>query len=60
MKRKDFAEIQEDARAHIREMKKVAPYIYPEYSRLHTARIIFAKAKIELEEAEKAWQELGS
>jgi len=56
----DFDAIIKDAKEHIRSLKKVSPQIYPEYSRLRTAQIDFAKARLELQEAEEAWEKLGN
>lgn len=48
------------ARAHIRQLKRVSPYIFPEWSDLHVAKAEVKRANAELKRAAAAWKRLGA
>jgi hypothetical protein len=48
-----------DAQAHVRKMKRAAPYIYPEYTNLQVAESEFKLARERLKFARAAWKNLG-
>ena len=49
-----------NARSHMRELKRVSPYIFPEWQALQNAKDNLKRAKAELERAEAAWEALAS
>ena len=49
----------DSARKQVRKMKRHMPYIFHEYSRLHSARQRLVAAKAELKTAQLAWDNLG-
>lgn len=55
-----FDERAAKARKHIRAMKKVAPYIYPQHGRMLAAKEKLEKAKKEYAEALALWKALGA
>jgi hypothetical protein len=48
-----------DAQAHVRKMKRAAPYIYPEYTNLQVAKAEYKQAKENLRIARETWKNLG-
>lgn len=48
------------AQKHVRAMKRASPQIFPEWSRLLSARMNLKLAKVELARAERAWEALGN
>jgi hypothetical protein len=59
MSKFNFEKQRKSANAHIREMKVVAPYIYPQWQRLMQANDALREATKELERAQSAWDKLG-
>ena len=50
----------ENAQRSIRELKEVAPYMFPQYSHLIHAEQALKRAQEDYDEAKKAWDELGN
>lgn len=48
-----------EAKKHIKAMKRIAPYLFPQWSRLQEAKAAMNAAKSELKRAEAAWKALG-
>jgi hypothetical protein len=59
MREFDFEKQRKEANAHIREMKVVAPYVFPAWQRLMQATDALREATKELERAQAAWEKLG-
>lgn len=49
-----------DARAHVRQMKRVAPWLYHEWQRLKEAERAFKAAQKELAAARLAWKNFAA
>jgi len=47
------------AQKSVRAMKRASPYIFPEWSRLQTAKAGVLRANEELKRAQAAWKSLG-
>jgi hypothetical protein len=54
-----LAEQVQRAKKKIRELKKVIPESFPEYSRLYQASLVLKAAQDEYNAAKKAWRNLG-
>jgi hypothetical protein len=54
-----LAEQIQRAKKKIRELKKVSPESFPEYSRLYQASLVLKAAQDEYNAAKKAWRNLG-
>lgn len=50
----------EEAKAHVRRMKRAHPWIYPEYVDLQRAKQALDEAKAEFARARARWNELGT
>ena len=48
----------EDAKRHIKKLKRVSPYIFHQWQRLEQAKAQLKAARTEYEAAKKAWREL--
>lgn len=61
MKKKafNFEDQRRSANAHIRDMKVVSPFIYPEWGRVQEATDALRAATKELKKAQDAWDNLG-
>lgn len=55
-----IGEVIKRARASVRNSKALTPFIHPEYHRLEEAKRKYYQAKLELESAQLAWDNLGS
>lgn len=53
-----FKDQVEASKAHIQELKKVAPYVFPEYQEFQNAKRDLEKAKERFEKAQKRWEAL--
>jgi hypothetical protein len=56
----DFEKERSAANAHIREMKVMQPFIFPEWRRIQRATDALREAHKELEMAQSAWDRLGN